>query len=98
MKPSNITKYIFIIIATILGVTFFVVSMGFMSDYKNNIILAIFSGIVLILSYGFMLYKSFIFLNKNRVGLAYFLTIGGFLILSFLQMVNCVNASSFNMH
>ena len=95
MKPSNITKYIFIIIATILGATFFVVSILFMSGYRSHENLAIFSGIVLILSYGFMLYKSFIFLNKNRVGLAYFLSIGGFLILSFLQMINCANATPF---
>ena len=94
MKPSNSTKYIFIIIATILGVTFFVVSILFMSGYGSHETLAI----VLILSYGFTLYRSFIVLKQNRIGLAYFLTIGGFLILSFLQMINCVNATPFNMH
>lgn len=98
MKPSNSTKYIFIIIATILGVTFFVFSILFMQGYRSHENLAIFSTIVLILSYGFTLYKSFIFLKQNRIGLAYFLTIGGFLILSFLQMINCANATLFNMH
>ncbi len=98
MKPSNSTKYIFIIIATILGGTFFVVSILFMQGYRSHENLAIFSAIVLILSYGFTLYRSFIVLKQNRIGLAYFLTIGGFLILSFLQMINCVHATPFNMH
>ncbi len=95
MKPSNTTKYIFGTIAFILGITFFLVSILFMQGYRSHENLAIFSAIILILAYGFTLYKSFIFLNKNRVGLAYFLSIGGFLILIFLQMINCANATPF---
>ena len=95
MKPTNTTKYLFIIIATTLGATFFVVSILFMYGYRSHENLAIFSAIVLILVYGFTLYRSFVFLHKNRVGLAYFLTISGFLILSFLEMINCANATPF---
>ena len=98
MKPTQTTKYIFGTIAVILGITFFFMSIVFMQGYRSHENLAIFSAIVLILAYGFTLYKSFIFLKQNRVGLAYFLSIGGFLILSFLQMINCANATPFNMH
>lgn len=95
---SNFTRYLFSIIAVILGVTFTVISFSFMSGYRSYEDLARVTTLFLILLYGFTLYRSFIALNQARVGLAYFLTIGGFLLLSFLQMVNCANATSFSMH
>ena len=95
MKPSNTTKYIFIIIATILGATFFLVSMNFMSGYRKDENLAILFTILLMVLYGFSLYRSYISLKSNRVGLAYFLTIGGFLLLSFLEVLNCASATQF---
>ena len=66
------------------------------SDYTRNVSLGLSISIGIVLFYLFILYRSAIFLNKGRVGLAYFLTIALFLVLSFAQFVNCTNSVSWH--
>jgi len=67
-------------------------------DYTRNMTLGISISISIVFFYLFTLYRSAIFFNKGRIGLAYFLTIALFLVLSFAQFINCANSVSFRMH
>ncbi len=58
-------------------------------DYSKNLIQGYTISIGVVLFYLFILYQSHLFFQKNRVGLAYFLLIGFFFILAFIQMVGC---------
>jgi len=53
--------------------------------------------IMAILYFLLMTYSAKLF-NKERYGLAYFLTIAGFLSTIFLQFITCVNSIPFQMH
>ena len=63
-----------------------------MKDYSKNILMGFSLSIVILLSYFFVLKKSIDYFKQNRLGIAYFLTIGGFFSLLFLQMINCSNS------
>ena len=67
-------------------------------DYNHNILLGTFISISILILYFFILKKSLYFFNQERIGLAYFLTIGGFFSLIFIQIVNCANSYIFNMN
>jgi len=67
-------------------------------DYNRNVILGTLVSLTILTLYFFILKKSLHFFKQERIGLAYFLTIGGFLSLMFIQMVNCSNSYSFLLH
>ena len=73
-----------------VGLTWFTVVTTI--DYTRNVNTGIAISVGIVLFYLFVLYRSAVFLKRGRIGLAYFLTITFFLMLSFAQMVNCSNS------
>lgn len=67
-------------------------------DYSRDVALGYTLSFLILLGYAFTLYKSFKMWENERVGVAYFLTIAGFLILTFSQMVNCANSVVIHFH
>ncbi len=88
MKTDFKTILFYIILITCTVVLFGFTASTTM-EYTRNLTegYSISAGVVLF--YLFVLYRSHLFFQKNRVGLAYFLVIGFFLILAFIQMIGC---------
>jgi len=82
----------------ILGLLFSVYSIGIMTDYSRNVPLGISLSVGLLFLYYFMLFKSSKLYENKKRGQAYFLTIGGFFVVVFLQFITCANSVSFYMH
>lgn len=82
----------------ILGLVFSVYSIAIMTSYNHNVPIGIILSVGLLFLYYFMLYKSSKLYENEKKGLAYFLTIGGFFIVVFLQIITCTNSLLFYSH
>ena len=97
MKTDFKTILFYIILAT-CGLVFLLFTTITTMDYTRNLVQGYVVSAVVALSYAFVLYKSHLLFHQNRVGLAYFLVIGLFLVLAFFQMIGCANSISWRMH
>jgi len=86
--------FVHIILGGALG---FLTVIGLMS-FNRNIPLGYLVSAVILLGYFFVLNKSASLFNRESVGAAYFLTISGFVVFAFIEMVNCSNSFYWNMH
>ena len=82
----------------ILGLLFSVYSIAIMTDYSRNIPLGISLSVALLFLYYFMLFKSSKLYETEKRGQAYFLTIGGFFMVVFLQIITCANSITLYLH
>jgi len=91
MKTDFKTVFFYIVLAicslTLLGFTVLTTM-----NYSLNLAQGYITSAIVFLSYPLILNKSHILFTQNRVGLAYFLVIGFFLILAFIQMMGCANS------
>ena len=79
------------------GVLVFLTFLGII-NFNRNIPLGYLLSTTILLGYFFILKKSASLFNKNSVGAAYFLTLSGFVVFAFIEMVNCSNSFYWNMH
>jgi len=95
---KNYKKSILIFINVLFAIilTFFTILA--MNDYRHNVIIGSSVSILVLISYFFILNKSLYFFNQERIGLAYFLSIGGFFGLMFIQLINCSNSVTLSFH
>ena len=96
METNNPKIVILVILQFILFIALTWFTVFTVSTYSRNITFGTNISIGIILVYLFILYQSIVVFKKGRVGLAYFLSILFFLLLSFVQFINC--AHSFTMH
>ncbi len=91
MKTDFKTIFFYIVLATcslaLLGFTAFTTA-----NYSINLAQGYITSALIFISYPLILHKSHLLFTQNRVGLAYFLVIGFFLILAFIQMIGCANS------
>jgi len=92
MKTNNYKSSILLVLHIILFIALSWFTVVTTIDYTRNVKVGIAVSIGIVLFYLFTLYRSAIFFNRGRVGLAYFLTIALFLVLSFAQIINCSNS------
>ena len=91
MKTDFKTIFFYIVLAICSIALFTLITITTM-DYSRNLLQGyIISGVVG-LSYPFILHQSYILFRQKRVGLAYSLVIGLFLVLVSIQMIGCVNS------
>jgi hypothetical protein len=95
---KNYKKIILLFIQILLTSILLLFIIVVIRDYNKNILLGNSISITILLFYLFLLRKSFLFFNQERIGVAYFLTIGSFFSLMFIQFVTCSNSYIFNMH
>ena len=82
----------------LLGGAFIVYTFFLINGYTKNILQGTFLTLSITISYLYILYSSAKLFNKQRRGLAYFLTITGFLLGVFIQVVTCANSITLNLH
>ena len=91
MKTDFKTIFFYIVLATcsltLLGFTVLTTM-----NYSVNLAQGYIVSAIVFFSYPLILNKSYLLFTQNRVGLAYFLVIGFFLIFAFIQMVGCANS------
>ena len=92
------TKSILLFVHIILGAILTFFTLLAMSDYKRNVVMGLLISIVILFLYFILLKKSASFFNQGRVGVSYFLAIGGFFLLMFIQLINCTNSIALYMH
>lgn len=95
MKNYNYKKSFLLFTHIVLGATLAFFTLLAMQDYTKNLILGYSISLVILLLYFIVLKKSAYFYNKAQVGGAYFLAIGGFFTLMFIQIINCSNSLNF---
>lgn len=90
MKTYNYKKSFLLFLHIILGLILGYLTFVFIAEYlRKDKIVGIILSLLLFFAYlGVMKYTSKT-LNKQKVGMAYFLTIGGFLFVVFLQITTC---------
>ncbi len=76
----------------LLGGAFIFDTILSISGYTRNITQGIILTLIITLSYFYLLYFSAKLFNKQQIGAAYFLTITGFLVGVFVQMLTCTNS------
>ena len=76
----------------LLGGAFFIYTVMVITIYTKNILQGTLLTLFIALSYLYLLYVSSKFYNKQERGLAYFLTIMGFLVGVFVQVLTCANS------
>ncbi len=91
-------KSILLYLQILFGGILLLFTIATVADYSRDVALGYTLSFLILLVYAFTLYKSFKMWEKERVGLAYFLTVAGFLILTFSQIVNCANSVVINFH
>ena len=95
MKTDFKTIFFYIILVTcslaLLGLTVITTM-----NYTKNLIQGYAISTLVALSYPLVLHKSHLLFTQNRVGLAYFLIIGLFLVLAFIQMIGCAGSIVWN--
>lgn len=92
MKIPNYKKSFLLFTHLVLGSILTLFTVAWSLEYSRNLPEGyIFSGIILLI-YIFILYKSISLFNKGNSAAAYFLTISGFVALSFSEIVNCSNS------
>ena len=82
----------------LLGGTFIVYTFFLIDAYTKHVLQGTLLTLFITLSYLYLLYYSAKLFNKQRRGLAYFLTITGFLVGVFIQVVTCANSITLNLH
>ena len=97
MKKNYKKSLLFVIHILLASILAFFTALA-MSDYKRNMIIGISVSIIILILYFFLLKKSASLFTQERVGFAYFLAIGGFLGLTFIQLINCMNSINFLGH
>jgi len=95
---KNYKKSALIVIHILLALILIFFTALAMSDYRKNILLGYFISLSIFILYFFLLKKSASLFTEERVGFAYFLAIGGFLGLMFIQLINCINSIHFLGH
>ena len=83
---KTIFFYIIVITCTVL---LFLFTASTTMEYTRNLIEGYAISAVVFLSYPLILHRSYMLFTQNRVGLAFFLVIGFFFILAFIQMIGC---------
>ena len=91
MKTDFKTVFFYIVLA-ICSLTLFGFTALTTMEYSKNLTQGYVTSAIVALSYPLILHKSHLLFTQNRVGLAYFLVIGLFLILAFVQMMGCANS------
>jgi len=92
VKEYNYTKSFLLVTHIILGGILIFFTVMAMMDYSKNIAMGLSVSLLILSFYLFILIKSVSFFKKAKVGVAYFLSIAGFVILMFSQIVNCSNS------
>jgi len=82
----------------LLGGAFLAYTVMLIDAYTKNVLQGTLLTLFITLSYLYLLYFSAKLFNKQRRGLAYFLTITGFLVGVFVQVVTCANSITLNLH
>ena len=82
----------------LLGGSFVVYTFVLIDSYTRNIMQGTLLTLTITLSYLYILYMSAKAFNKQQIGFAYFLTVAGFLVGLFVQLIACVNSITINMH
>jgi len=95
---KNYKKSFLLFTHIILGGLLAFLTLVAMSDYRKNVFIGLFVSIIILFLYFILLKRSAYFFNQGRVGIAYFLTIGGFFSLMFAQLINCSNSITFALH
>jgi len=80
----------------LLGGAFIIYTFFLIDGYTKNVLQGTLLTLFIMLSYLYLLYFSAKLFNEQRRGLAYFLTITGFLVAAFVQVLTCAN--SINIH
>jgi len=83
---KTIFFYIILITCTVL---LFLFTASTTMEYTRNLTEGYAISAVVFLSYPLILHRSHMLFTQNRVGLAFFLVIGFFFILAFIQMIGC---------
>ena len=76
----------------LLGGAFIVYTFFLIDGYTRNVMQGTLLTLIITLSYFYVLYISAKLFNKQKIGAAYFLTITGFLVGVFVQMITCINS------
>ena len=84
-----------IILGLLLSLFTLIVGSAYLREQKP---LGMISAIFILLLYIVILYHTSQLFNKNRVGVAYFLTISGFLVSLFVQFITCATLVPFRIH
>ena len=82
----------------VIGSIFLFYTIILIDGYTRHIIQGTILTLIITLSYFYLLYMSTKLFNKQQVGAAYFLTITGFLVGVFVQVITCTNSININMH
>jgi len=82
----------------LLGGAFIAYTVLLINGYTKNVMQGTMLTLFITLSYFYILYSSAKLFNKQQIGLAYFLTITGFLVGAFVQVLTCANSIMINMH
>jgi len=91
-KIYHYTKSLLLIWHILLGGAFLAYTIMLIDGYTKNVIQGTIFTLLITLSYFYLLYVSAKLYNKQERGLAYFLTIIGFLAGVFFQVVTCSNS------
>ena len=95
MKTYNYKKSFLLFTHIILGAILLFFTLLAVTDYTKNLILGYFISFIIVVIYFIVLKKSASLYNIAHVWGAYFLAIGGFVSLMFIQMINCTNSLNF---
>ena len=76
----------------LLGGAFLAYTVMLIDGYTKNVLQGTLLTLFITLFYFYILYTSAKLFNKQRRGLAYFLTITGFLVGAFVQVLTCANS------
>jgi len=76
----------------LLGAAFIAYTLMLIDGYTKNVLQGTLLTLSITLSYLYLLYFSAKLFNKQQRGLAYFLTITGFLVGVFVQVLTCANS------
>ncbi len=96
MKTDFKTLFFYIILA-ICSLALLALTVMTTMNYSRNLVQGYAISAVVVLSYPLILHKSHLLFTQNRVGLAYFLVIGLFFVLAFVQMVGCAGSMVWTM-
>ena len=92
-KPvHDYQKSFLIVLHILLGGVFIWYTVMLIDGYTKNILLGSILSIVIALGYLYILNVSAKLFNKQKIGAAYFLTITGFLVGVFVQILTCTNS------
>ena len=90
--PYEYKKSFLIVWHILLGGAFIWYTVMLIDGYTKNIALGTILSISIALGYLYILKVSANFFNKQQIGVAYLLTITGFLVAVFVQVLTCTNS------